>query len=133
MSIIVRYSRIFSERKLKKYELSFGEQIIIMYLSMHDNVNQDTISKKYMIDKGAIAKTLSKLEKKGFITKIQNADNKRENVISLSEKGIGIIDNMAGILKEWNEIIYEGMSNEDIECIKRLTTIMAENATKYIN
>ena len=133
MSIIVRYSRIFSERKLKEYDLSFSEQIIIMYLSMHDNVSQDNISRHYMIDKGMIAKTLNKLEKKGFITRKQNPENKRENIISLSDNGIGIIDRMGGILKEWNEIVYEGISKEDIEYVKKITGIMAENAIKNID
>jgi len=133
MSIIVRYSRIFSERKLKEYDLSFSEQIIIMYLSLHDNVNQDTISRHFMIDKGMIAKTLNKLEKKGFITRKQNIENKRENIISLSDHGIGIIDKMGGILREWNEIVYEGISKEDIESVKRVTKIMVENATKCID
>jgi len=133
MSIIVRYSRIFSERKLKEYDLSFSEQIIIMYLSMHDNVSQDNISRHFMIDKGMIAKTLNKLEKKGFITRKQNPENKRENIISLSDNGIGIIDRMGGILKEWNEIVYEGISKEDIEYVKKITGIMAENAIKNID
>ena len=133
MSIIVRYSRIFSERKLKEYDLSFSEQIIIMYLSMHDNVSQDNISRHFMIDKGMIAKTLNKLEKKGFITRKQNPENKRENIISLSDNGIGIVDRMGGILKEWNEIVYEGISKEDIEYVKKITGIMAENAIKNID
>jgi len=133
MSIIVRYSRIFSERKLKEYDLSFSEQIIIMYLSMHDNVSQDNISRHFMIDKGMIAKTLNKLEKKGFITRKQNPENKRENIISLSDNGIGIVDRMGGILKEWNEIVYEGISKDDIEYVKKITKIMAENATKIID
>jgi len=132
MSIIVRYSRIFSERKLKEYDLSFSEQIIIMYLSMHDNVSQDNISRHYMIDKGMIAKTLNKLEKKGFITRKQNPQNKRENIISLSDHGIGIMDRMGSILSEWNEIVYDGISKEDIECVKRITKIMSENATRCI-
>ena len=47
-----------TERKLKEYDLTFGEQVIIMYLASHENVNQDTISKTYQIDKSMIAKTL---------------------------------------------------------------------------
>ena len=132
LSIIVRSSRIFSERKLKEYDLNFSEQIIIMYLSMNDNVSQDTISRHFMIDKGMIAKTLNKLEKKGFITRKQNPENKRENIISLSDHGIAIIDRMGSILSEWNEIVYDGISKEDIECVKRITKIMSENATRCI-
>lgn len=132
MSIIVRCCRIFAERKLKEFDLSFGEQVIIMFLSTHENVNQDTISKTYMIDKGMIAKTLNRLEQKGFVMRKQNPDNRRENIISLTQKGREILNNMGLILKEWNEILYEGMSREDIACVKRLTGKMAENVSNYL-
>jgi DNA-binding MarR family transcriptional regulator len=133
MSIIVRYCRMFAERKLKEYDLSFGEQVIMMFLSTHDNVSQDTISKKFMIDKGMIAKTLTKLEQKEIILRVQNLDNKRENIISLTQKGRDILNIMSGVLDEWNEIIYEGMSQEEIDWVKRLTGKMVKNVAKYLD
>lgn len=132
MSIIVRYCRSFTERKLREYDLTFGEQVIVMYLSVHENVNQDTISKTYMIDKGMVAKILNKLEKKGFIIRLQNPDNKRENIISLTQRGTDILHHMSVALKEWNEILYEGMSKEDIACVERLTEKMKENVANYL-
>jgi DNA-binding MarR family transcriptional regulator len=133
MSILVRYCRLFTERKLREYDLSFGEQIIIMFLSTHENVNQDTISKTYMIDKGMVAKTLDKLERKGFVMRKQNPDNKRENIISLEQKGFDILNKMSVILKEWNEILYDGISEEEIEYMNRLTGRMVENVANYLD
>lgn len=133
MSVIVRYCRAFAERKLKDYDLSFGEQVIIMFLSANKNVNQDTISKRYMIDKGMIAKTLNKLEDKGFVMREQNPNNKRENFVSLTQKGTDILEIMDSVLKEWNEIVYAGMSTEEIDSLKRLTGKMAANVAKYLD
>lgn len=133
MSILVRYCRNFTEKKLKDFDLTFGEQIIVMFLSTHENVNQDTISKRYMIDKGMVAKSLNKLEYKGYIIRKQNPDNKRENIISLTQKGSAILNNMRDVLNEWNEILYEGMTQEDIETFKRLTGKMVENVSKYVD
>ncbi len=133
MSIIVRYCRTFTERKLKEFDLTFGEQIIVMYLSANENVNQDTISKTFIIDKGMVAKTLNKLERKGFIMRKQNPNNKRENIISITQKGTDILNNMRAVLKEWNEILYEGMSKEDIASVKRLTGKMVENVANYLD
>ena len=133
MSILVRYCRIFTERKLKEFDLSFGEQIIIMYLATHDNVNQETISKTYMIDKGMIAKTIDKLEKKGFVMRKQNPDNKRENIITLKQKGNEILSNMSAVYKEWNEILYDGISEDEIEYLKCLTGKMVDNVSNYLD
>ena len=45
--VIVRYWRSFTEKKLKEFDLTFGEQIIIIFLSKNENVNQESISKRY--------------------------------------------------------------------------------------
>lgn len=133
MSVIVRYCRSFAEKKLKEFDLSFGEQVIIIFLSKHEYVNQDAISKRYMIDKGMVAKTLNKLEEKGFILREQNPDNKRENIISLTQKGTNILKNISAIFEEWNDILYEGMNKDDIACVKRLTGNMAENIANHMD
>lgn len=132
MSLIVRHCRTFSERKLKEYDLTFGEQVIIMYLASHENVNQDTISKTYQIDKSIIAKTLSKLEQKEVIIKKQNPANKRENLISLSQSADYILDRMKETLEEWNTVLFKGMSQDEIETVYRLTAKMEENVEQYL-
>ena len=131
--VIVRYWRNFTEKRLKEFDLTFGEQIIIIFLSKFENVNQETISKRYMIDKGMVGKTLTRLEYKGFIKREQNPNNKRENIISLTQKSVCIMSDINTIFDEWNKILYGEMSKADIECVKRLTGKMAENITKYLD
>ena len=132
MSLIVRHCRTFSEKRLKEYDLTFGEQVIIMYLASHENVNQDTISKTYQIDKSIITKTLSKLEQKGIIIKKQNPENKRENLISLSQSTDRILNRMKETLEEWNTVLFYGLSREEIETVYRLTAKMEENVEQYL-
>lgn len=131
--VIVRYWRNFTEKRLREFDLTFGEQIIIIFLSKNENVNQESISKRYMIDKGMVAKTLTRLEDKGFIKREQNPNNKRENIISLTEKSAYIMKYINAIFDDWNKILYGEMSKEDIDCVKRLTGKMAENVAKYLD
>ncbi len=131
--VIVRYWRNFTEKRLREFDLTFGEQIIIIFLSKNENVNQESISKRYMIDKGMVAKTLTRLEDKGFIKREQNPNNKRENIISLTEKSAYIMKYINAIFDDWNKILYGEMSKEDIDCVKRLTDKMAENVAKYLD
>lgn len=133
LEVIIRYWRSFTEKRLKEFNLTFGEQIIIMFLSKNENINQETISKRYMIDKGMIAKTLTRLEDKGFILREQNPNNKRENIISLTEKSAYIIDDINAIYNEWSKILYDEMSEEDIDSVKRLTSKMAKNVSEYLD
>ncbi|MCF0147549.1 MAG: MarR family transcriptional regulator [Clostridium sp.] len=132
LSVILRYCRNFTEKRLKEFDLTFGEQMTLLFLSKNDNVNQDTISKKFMIDKGMVAKTLNKLEEKAFIMREQNPYNKRENIISLTEKGASIIDNIRTVFDEWNKILFEGISEEEKDYFRKIIGKMAKNITNYM-
>lgn len=133
LSIIVRYSRSFSERKMKQYDIGFPEQVVLMYLSKRGSINQDAIAHYFMIDKGAIAKTISKLEEKGHVTKSPNGENKRENLISLTPKGESMLGLMSGVLEEWNSGILDGLSKEEIEQFNTTAEIIQLNVLKTFN
>ncbi len=129
LSIIMRHSRTFCERRLRDYDLGFPEQVILMYLSVNKTISQDDIVKHFMIDKGAIAKSLSKLELKDYVIRKENPFDKRVKLITLSSKGDLILDYMATILEEWNQYVLMGLSLDDIEQFIRISKIMADNVT----
>lgn len=132
LSIIVRHSRTFCEHKLKEFDIGFPEQVILMYLSEYGSVNQEDIAKYFMIDKGAIAKTSSKLEDKGFVERRENPDDKREKKMLLSDKGRQMITYMKKILEEWNQCYLKGLTDDDIQQYNRITGIMAKNVTELM-
>jgi len=130
LSIIVRHSKVFCERRLHDYGVGFPEQIILMYLSSSNGINQDAIAQHFMLDKGAIAKTLRKLEEKGMIERHQNPENKRENLISIAPEGRSILEEMGKALTEWNQYFFDGLSEDDINQYERLTNVIANNVAK---
>jgi DNA-binding MarR family transcriptional regulator len=132
LSIIVRYSRVFCEHKLREFDIGFPEQVILMYLSENRKANQEDISKYFMIDKGAIAKTISKLEEKRFIERHENPENRREKLVLLSEKGDKMITYMKEILEEWNQLCLDGIPEEENRQFERTVGIMTKNITKKL-
>lgn len=130
LSIIVRHSKVFCEHRLRDFGVGFPEQVILMYLASNNGVNQDAIAQHFMLDKGAIAKTLRKLEEKGLIERHQNPENKRENLISIAPDGQSILGEMGKALTEWNQYFFEGLNVEDIRQYERITNIIADNVAK---
>lgn len=128
LSIIVRCGYVFASRLLKDYDISGGEQPILMYLAGNPNINQDAIAKHYMIDKGAVAKTLAKLEEKGFVQREINPDNQREKFISLTEKGQESISRLSEFLDTWNELLFKGICDEDVKLFEEVVAKIASNA-----
>jgi DNA-binding MarR family transcriptional regulator len=127
LSIIMRHSRTFCERKLREYDIGFPEQVILMYLSEHKYVSQEDIAKYFMIDKGAIAKSLSKLETKEYVIRKENPVDKRGKLILLSKTGEQILSHMGTLLEEWNQYFFMGLSVEEMDEFDRLSKIIADN------
>ena len=133
ISIITRYSKVYFDRKLLPISISFSEQLIIMYLIHNNFVNQENIVKHFMIDKGAIAKTLTHLENKGLILRTSNPHNRREKLISLTDKASDVVLFMNETWKEWNNCLFDGIGKEDMEIFQRVAIQISENATIAIN
>lgn len=132
LSILTRLSRIFCERKLNDMNIGFTEQSILQFLSDQDNVNQETIVKHFMLDKGSIAKTLSKLEEKALIHRADNPNNKREKLITITELGREYSSTYQNELHELHSFIMEGLTAEEINEFTRIIDIMAQNAIKAV-
>jgi DNA-binding MarR family transcriptional regulator len=101
-----------------------------MFLSVHDNVNQDEIAKNFAIDKGAITKTIQKLEEKNLVIRIENYENKREKLVSLTKSAQEILEQMSSILSEWNTYVYDGINEIDRQKFEAIAEIIAKNAIK---
>lgn len=132
LSIISRYSRTFCERKLSDTNIGFTEQSILKFLCNDDVVNQDTIVKHFMLDKGAVAKTLSKLEEKNLILRTDNPNNKREKLITITELGRNKCQTYYDEVKDLHGFLFEGLSGEEIEQFTYIIEKITQNAIKAI-
>lgn len=132
LSIIIRHSNAFLLKRLQKYGVGCAEHGILMYLAKNNGVNQETIAQFYKLDKGAVAKTLGKLEEKGYIVRKVNEDNQREKIITLSKSGREISIEMQKLLKEFNTAIFEGMSLEETIMLEKLVGSVAKNVLNHL-
>jgi DNA-binding MarR family transcriptional regulator len=112
--------------------IGFTEQTILKFLSKGEVVNQDTIAKHFMLDKGAVAKTLSKLEEKDLILRTDNPSNKREKLITITELGRNKSQTYYDEVKELHSFLFEGLSKEEIEQFTKITEKITQNAIKAI-
>lgn len=132
LSILSRLSRTFCERKLCDTNIGFTEQSILQFLSKSDNVNQDTIVKHFMLDKGSVAKTLNKLEEKDLINRTDNPNNKREKLITITELGKSYSRTCQNEIRELHSFLFEGLSTEEIKQFSKTIEIMTQNAIKAV-
>ncbi len=112
---IVRLHRTVLERRLSKTGVYRSQHQILMYVSDHPNASQKEIAERYKISTAAIAVSLKKLEKGGYIRREVDEKDNRYNQIDLTKKGREIVDISQSIFGQVEEEMFDGFSEEDFE------------------
>ena len=130
-SQMYRKGRIFYTQELKKFGLGSGQSIFLFQLYKKDGVTQEELSNILYIDKGTTARSLKTLEKQGFIRKENVINDKRLNIIYLTEKALKLENEITDILKKWDEILISSLtSDEKLNLLYLLNKISETNSLK---
>lgn len=87
LSIIYRNRNIVLNERTAPIGISAGIVGPLIYLTRHPDATQDEISRRLMIDKAAIARTIHRLEDDGCITRLPDETNRRKFCLILTDKG----------------------------------------------
>ena len=108
--------------KSKFNELDLGHDVrYIMFIYDNPNCSQEDVVNMFGQSKGNIAKTLRKLEDKGFIQREVNPENRRKYMLNTTEKGRNLVPEYRRISKEWEMEV--GITEDDIEVKRRIMEI----------
>lgn len=127
ISIIVRKMRTFAERNMAHRGIGFPEQLVLMSLLANGESNQESIAAEHGIDRGAIAKTLAKLEAKGLVTRKVNSKNKREKIVCATPEATSVFDEMRASFVELDNTLFSGFTPEEKASACDLIARMAAN------
>ena len=127
ISLIARGQSIYLNHHLQKYEINTTQFQLLFEISNHCNINQEQISQRCSMNKGAVARSIKKLEDKGLITREIDENNRRQNKLSLTKKGEQTLAQAIEILNCWeNQVILdEGYIEKEL-----LQKILKEIAVK---
>lgn len=110
--------KTYLNNALAKYDLNLIQVLCIARIHNEEKLNSSYLNQKDLSDslyitKGAITKAIKKLESNGIIIREQSMDDKRHNILRLSQKGKDLIPILEGINNEWEEKM--GLNNLDDE------------------
>ena len=116
MSTIHRHHSIYINRRLKDIGLTSGLYGILLciYDDYKSPKSQQDIAKRLNMNDGTIAKALRKLEDKNMIQRSPNPDNRRQNLISLTDTGLSIAEEFNNLDEKWEKDVFEGLTSDEI-------------------
>lgn len=102
---------------------------ILVYLIKHKNeeVCQKDLQNETHLKKASITGALDSLEDKGAIKRIQSEDDKRKNLIVLSEKAINAKDKIEKRFEEIENKLKIGISKKDLDVFCEVLKQMERN------
>lgn len=128
LNMLIKLGREFGHEQIRDAGFSDTEHAICTFLCFHDHVSQDMIANALLQDKTTVAKALSALESEGLVAREQDEQNRRRNVIRITQTGRDSVSASMDIYDTWFRDISGGLSEQEREIFDRAIGKMIERA-----
>jgi hypothetical protein len=123
LSVFLHESQIKLLKQVKKHEKPHHKKIRI---KQFERAKKDDLFNLHL---GLYLKKYKKLEKLGLIEIDLNPGNGLEYDCTLTPKGIGVLDEIASLESEWEDVV--GVNDDDLEVLKDLALNSFEISYKH--
>jgi len=130
ISTVSRAYLFFLFHEIEKYGIHGGQFQFLKTLSKKDSISQDELAHIYHNHESTIARALKKLEDAGMVARNVDKNNRRKNVITITEKGRDIVNNIQLMDDKWENNLKSldfGEKNKLKELLRTLTLEALDN------
>lgn len=133
LNSISRCQAYYRTEKMKAEKIPASHHTFILFISQNPGHSQEEIARELCLSKSTVTRTLNQLENNGCIKRTPNTEDKRQYLITPTEKLFEILPEIRKISKEWNESISEGISDEELNIFYSVLSKMEEKSKKIIS
>lgn len=121
---ISRMHHTYMEKNLDETGVYHVQHKILMYLSDHSGVPQTKIAENFHVSTATVAVSLKKLETGGYITRSTDKKDNRYNCVSITERGMEIVQKSKCIFVFTDKQVMQVLTEEEKEilgaCLEKL-------------
>ncbi len=118
-------------RKVKDTGIYRSQHRLLMLLGKHPDCSQTELAEKMDISPAAVAVSLKKLEKGGYINRQSHAEDNRINHVEVTGKGQEAISVSIQYFKEVESAMLKGFSLEEMERLRNYLERIIQNGEIY--
>ena len=112
--------------------LTVEESILLNMVNERTNQILQNLAQVTGKNKSVVMRILDSLESKGLLLRSQNPDDRRENLLTLTEQGEKVIRQYSKIERSLSEDLLAGAAEEDVEAFFRVADIILGNGEKLL-
>ena len=106
----------FVNTKLEPFDITTEQWAVLLTLSKQNKINQKILSEVSGKDQTTLTRILDIMERKNFIERHSNKEDRRSFVISITEKGLDLVVKISPFLEDVFKDIVKDISTEKL-CI----------------
>ena len=90
---------------------------IIDAIGIKDPKNMGTVAKTMAVTMGTLTTAINNLVKKGYVTRVRSAEDKRVVLISLTDKGRSAYEKHADFHRRMVQTVMDGFQGEELDVL----------------
>jgi DNA-binding MarR family transcriptional regulator len=132
MGMTVKIVEYYLQELFTEFGLDLSKEQMIVLKELHtlDGLNQNELAALTFRDKSSMARLLSKMERKNYIKRKQSKEDRRINLVFLTEKGRVIFKQTRPVLKKLIKTMEENITKEEKKQIIRILKKVQFNFTQ---
>ncbi len=107
-------------RRLKAYDITTEQWAALCRLREQDGLSQKELADRIVKDQPNLTRILDKLEQKGLIRRMDNANDRRAFFVHLTPEGESLMEKLIPIAKEVSVDAFAGFTKEEAASLKNL-------------
>ena len=127
MGIVMHRVMKRAKSKYEEFDLNRSQASILFTLHQRSSMSQKDLAESLNMTPPSITSAIRKMEKDGYISRKQDESDQRVMRLALTEKGESCIQNVKKVAEEMRELIFRGMSPEEIMLFRRLLIQINDN------
>ncbi|WP_407423065.1 MarR family winged helix-turn-helix transcriptional regulator [Methanobrevibacter sp.] len=126
VALIYKSQKIFFNNMLSELNINNTQFHILFEIRNDSNINQEKIASRCNVNKGVVARSIKKLEDNDFISRAVDENNRRQNIISLTQKGKETINQATNLLNDLEDYLFD--DNDEKELLQNILKDLAIKA-----
>ena len=131
MNVISRCESIYRTQKLEQ-DLPGIFHSYILTICAKPGMSQEKLARHLCLNKSNVTRHLAKLEQKGYIERKVCEEDKRELLVYPTEKMLAIHPEVVRITRQWNVLVAEDVSEEELAVFHRVLDKMVDKSREIV-
>ena len=129
---ISRSQAIYRRRKISAADLQSGHYAFVLAICRAPGRSQEELAAELCINKSTVARHLTYLEEKGYITRSPLPNDKRQFAVHPTEKMIKTLPEVQEASMEWMALLSEGISEKELAVFSSVLERMQTKARELV-